>query len=125
MATEAQFLAIATRLEGFGEHLHNEGRRLHVLIGSANVSGGSVGQLVADATGQSAINMATSRTHLGELAALCRQRALACQTYTRRYDAFERSMSSYEQRARNLDPGQYLGSPPYPPRSPGSWATRG
>jgi len=125
MPTQHTFAALADALESIGTELAAQAGSLSGVVDPALLTGGWVGRLVTRTVDQSTRDLSASSVRIGAVVEECRSRAEQCRRFTELYDGFDSSMDSYAQRAAELEPGEWIGSPPYPPRSPGTWAERG
>ena len=125
MPTQHDYISLATALETLGDDCVSMASALPGLVDPALLTGGTVGALVQQTVDQAVRDLSASSTRVGALVAQCRERAEQCRRYTMLWNGYGDAMAEYQRRAANLEPGAYLGSPPYPPRSPGTWAQRG
>lgn len=125
MPTQHDYNALADEMDLLSADLATQAGSLAALVDPALLTGGSIGHLVTRTVDQSTRDLSASFVRVDAVAAECRQRADACRRYTELLDGFDASMDRYAERVAVLAPGEWIGSPPWPPRPPGPWAERG
>lgn len=67
----------------------------------------------------------SAAAHCADLASECRHRAEVCRRYTAAFASYEYSAAAWDRRARDAQPGEWLGSRPQLPSRPAPWVERG
>jgi hypothetical protein len=67
----------------------------------------------------------SAAAHCADLASECRHRAEVCRRYTAAYVSYEYAGAAWERRAREAEPGEWIGSRPQIPSRPAPWVERG